>query len=236
MTCSVELQGTLAVGGGCGCSGDGSGSSASKSLSLGCSGVVFGQVGETPCPVTIQTAGAPGDVFVDLPGTAGLGSSQLLFVKTNAPMVLRIGAAPAELPGSGASFPVVMVGTEVLGFEVDAVSVSAAFDAGSTTAQSAASQINQAAIAAGLTYLPASVSSSGQLLLTGQKTGWQGTVEITTALASVGFAALSDAVGEGADLPIYGLSLNQFSSTGAPTLVQISGIGQVEVFAAGAAA
>lgn len=235
MACNVELQGTLSVGGGCGCSGDGSGSSASKSLSLGCSGASFGQVGETPCPVYVQTAGAPGDAFVTLPGTAELGAIQLLYVKTTAPMVLRVGAEEASLEGAGAAFPVVMAGSEVLDFKADGVAVSVAFDAGSTTAQSAAQQINQAAIAAGLSYLPASVASSGQLELSGVKTGNQGSIEITGALASVGFSSATKVYGEGADLrgSVFLLQLDPSSS---PGRVQISGVGQVEVFAAGAAA
>jgi hypothetical protein len=236
MGCQLTLSGKLTVGGpGCGCSG---GSSPTKTLSLSgaCLGESYAAISGTDCPTLIQTIGIPGAVWQDLPALNGLRNIRFLYVAAKAPMLLRIGATVATLLGSGVSFPVTLAGGEVFAFTVDGVAVSTTFSSGSKTAAAIVTAINQAAVGAGLSFFPASVDTLGQVRLSGLKTGKDGSVVITTALAAIGFAAVASAVGGGADLSVNGTQLLQFAEDGAPTRVQISGHGWVEVLAGGAAA
>lgn len=236
MSCLVSLVGKVSVGGGdCGCSGSG-GVSKQQPLDLGCNGTQYAAVVSTDCPTQVQTTGVVGAEFVDLPGTDGIGGFQLLVVKTQTVMRLRIGGAAATLLGSGASFPTGFSGGESLTFEADGVEVDATFTAAAQSAVQVAQEINQAAIGAGLTYLPATVDATGQLRLSGRLTGSEGTLEITGALAALGFASPVLVVGAGSDVDVNGAFLAQFDSSAAPARVQISGNGRVEVLAAGMAA
>lgn len=236
MGCSVTLTGKLAVGGeGCGCAGNGA-PSKQVPLAFACQGLNYGAIVSTDCPVQVQTFGVPGTLWQELPGGA-LGSYRLLYLLTKAPMKLRVGAAPAALVGSAAAFPVTLAGGETFTPVVDGVAVPVTFTSGAKTAAQIATAINQAAVGAGLTTLPASVDVSGQVRIAGTKTGDQGAIAVTTALASIGFASTSAAAkGAGSDLSVNGLALLQFDEASAPTRIQISGSGMVEVLAAGAAA
>lgn len=234
-SCSLQLSGAIVIGGaGCGC-GDGSGQKV-QPLAFSCSNTYYGAIASTDCAQQVSTSGALGDNWVELPLSDAIGQFQLLFAKSNAPIRLRIGAAEAEVAGSGAVFPHVFAGGEILAFDVDGVSVSTTFTSGSKSAAVVALAINQAALAAGLLFLPASVGSDGQLRLRGAKTGIQGSVDITTPLAAVGYAsAAALALGEGEDINVNGLYLSQFSSSAAPERIQVSGSAQIEVLVAGTA-
>jgi hypothetical protein len=184
----------------------------------------------------VQTAGVLGTHWTELvPGQ--LKNFQLLYFRSRmVPMRLRIGAAPATLLGSGASWPVLFAGGETFTPVVDGVAVPVTFTAGSRSAQQVATLINQAAVGAGLMALPASVDATGQLRLTGSATGEQGLLTVTTALAAIGFASTAARdVGAGTDLDVNGLCLLQFEEQTAPTRIQVSGVGWVEFLAAGAA-
>jgi hypothetical protein len=234
-SCSLQLSGTLIVGGdGCGC-GEGAGQKI-QPLAFACSSTYYGAIASTDCAQQVLTAGAIGDNWAELPIAGALGAFHLLFVKSNAPIRLRIGADAAELAGAGAVFPHVFAGGETFAFDVDGVSVPVSFTAGSKTAAVVAQVINQAAIGAGLSFLPASVGTDGQLRLRGLKTGSQGSVDITTALAAIGYASAdAEALGEGSDVDVNGLFMTQFNTSGAPTRIQVSGSAQIEVLAAGSA-
>lgn len=236
-TCSLTLSGQIVVGGpGCGCSGS---DLSQKLVGLGfaCSGQIYQAIGGTDCAVPIATAGAAGAVFQELPNVSSIGGFQLLALKSSAKVVLRIGAAPAELLGAGGVFPTLFSGGQTFTFTVDAVSVPVVFQAGDQTAAQVVSRINQAAIAAGLTFLPAFVQTSGQVGLRGVATGDAGLVDITLANATVGFAsAASEAHGAGDDLTVNGLALMQFDPGSPPERIQISGSANIEVLAAGLAA
>jgi hypothetical protein len=235
MGCQITLTGKLVVGGeGCGgCSGG----SPSKQLplSFACSGKTYGAVVSSDCPQQIQTLGALGVTWQDLIGVGQIGAYQLLYLLTKTAMRLRIGAAEASLLGNGASWPVVFAGTETFAPVVDGVTVPVAFTAATRTAAQTATAINQAAVGAGLGFLPASVDPvTGQLRISGRQTGTQGTVTIATALAAIGFGSTSAvAVGSGSDLDVNGLQVLTFEGSTAPTRIQISGQGQIEVLAAG---
>jgi hypothetical protein len=237
MSCLVNLTGKITVGGDCGCSGGGSGGAPTKQqpLSFACQGVNYPAIVSTDCPQQIQTPGVIGASWVDVPGQGTLANYRLLYVLTKAPMALRIGAAAATLLGSGGTFPTGFVGGETFAFEADGIAVPVVFTSGAQSAAQVVAQINQAAVGAGLTYLPATVDTTGQVRLTGKATGVQGSIEITTANAVVGFAAATTVAGSGSDVRINGLFLAQFDEQAAPTRIQISGQGQVEVLAAGSA-
>jgi hypothetical protein len=235
--CGLQLQGALIVGGagGCGCS---SGADTKVvNLALACAAAFFGAVASTECAQAVSTAGALGDNWVELPVSEAVGGIQFAYVKTTAPVMLRIGAAPAELAGASGAFPTGFVGGETFAFTVDGVAVATTFTSGAQSALQVATQINQAAVGAGLAFLPASVQTNGQLMLRGLKTGSQGSVDITTANATVGYPSASGfAEGEGQDIPVSGLFLNQFDQLTAPERIQISGVASVEVLLAGSAA
>lgn len=234
MACQLTLQGNVVVGGhGCGCDG---GSQKIQGLSFACPQTLFQGIGGTDCAVQIITPGAPGDNFVELPGSGMVGTYQLLIVRTTAPVVLRVGAAPAELLGVSGSFPTSFAGGETFAVTVDGVAVAATFTSGDQSAAQVAARVNQAAIAAGLTFLPVSVQTNGQLRIRGLKTGVDGSLDITTANATIGFpSAAAEAIGGGVDQDVNGLLVQQFPSSAAPTRIQISGSAQVEVLAAGTA-
>ena len=237
MGCLVSLTGKVIVGGGndCGCSGSGA-PSKQQPLELACPGKQYPATVSTDCPTQVQTFGSPGAEFVDLPGTSALGNMQLLVVRTRASMVLRVGAAPALLVGASGTFPTGFAGGETFAFTVDLTPVPVVFTAAAQTAAQVAQEINQAAIGAGLSFLPARVMTNGQLELTGLATGLQGSLAVTTANAVIGFPSIATAVGAGRDHKINGLFIAQYDNDDAPTRVQISGQGYVEALAAGAAA
>lgn len=236
MTCQLTLQGQLQVGGsGCGC-GSGSVSQRLLGLDFACPGVLYQSIGGTDCQVPLSTAGAPGDVFVDLPNVSAIARFALLALKTTAKVVLRLGAEVAELLGSGGTFPTGFAGGETFAFTVDGVAVAVTFTNGAQSAQQVANQINAAAALAGLAFLPASVQSSGQLALRGQKTGVAGSVAVTTANATIGYPSNTALdTGAGQDVPVNGLFITQFDPSTGPTRIQISGSAQIEVLAAGSA-
>ncbi len=238
MGCQVTLSGKLVVGGeGCGCSGIGGAPTKQQPLAFACSGRTYGAVVSSDCDQQIQTLGVPGTTWQDLIGAGQIKAYQLLYLLTKAPMKLRIGAAEAALVGSGAAWPVVFAGGETFTPVVDGVAVPVSFTAGTRTAAQTATATNQAAVGAGLGFLPASVDVTGQLRLVGQLTGAQGSVTVTTALAAIGFGSTSlRAVGAGADMNVDGLQVFSFDASNAPTRIQISGQGQIQVLAAGTAA
>ncbi len=232
--CSLTLTGQLIVGGSnCGACSDGSGSNQTiKGLGFACSSIYFQAVKSTECPEALQTLGAVGDAFVELP--VELAAYHLLLVKSSAPVVVRVGAAPAILTGTGGVFPA-NLDTQLFAFTQDGVPVSFSFVGNGLTAAQVALQINQQALADGVAIdaLPASVNSGGLLVLTGKNTGVQGSIVITTGIAATGFTTGESAVGEGADLNVNGTALVQFDQTNAPTRIQISGTAQIEVLVAG---
>lgn len=233
---TVELKGQIVVGGSV-CSdpcGDPA-SSKVQGLGLRCTATSFEAVQSTDAALDVVTPGSPGDAFVELPATDALDRIELLFVRANARVVLRIGAGEASVLGVGGAF--VLGGGETLDLDVDGTAFTTTFPA-TATAQEVANQINAAAAIAGLAFQPASVDS-GQLRISGDATGSGGSVTVVggTAAAGLGLAGLSD-VGDGEDVDVTGVFLAEFGrgSTTAPRRVQISGIARVEILAAGEAA
>jgi hypothetical protein len=159
----------------------------------------------------------------------------MLYLKSSAPVRLRIGAAPAELLGTSGTFPTLFAGGEDFDVTVDGTVVATTFTSGAQSAAQVAAQINQAAIGAGLAFLPAFVQTNGQLGLRGSATGSQGSLVITDPNATIGFASASSATGEGEDVNVSGLLLTQFDPSQAPERIQVSGSALIEVLAAGAA-
>ncbi len=233
----VELQGVITVGDGAGCGPcTAPGSMKSQGIALACSSKYYEAIVSSDAPIAVATPGAVGAAWIDLPVTSALEQIELLLVRSNAPMRLRLGAEPAQLIGEGATYPTGFVGGETLVLELDGVPLSLAFTSGAQTAQQVANQINAAAALAGFAYMPASVQG-GQLALEGRATGVQGNVDVASgsAVTALGFTALETAQGEGEDLDFNGLYLVEYGrgASYAPSRVQISGTGSIEVFAAG---
>lgn len=231
----VELQGVITVGDGAGCGPcTAPGSMKSQGMALRCA-QSYEAVVSTDAPFTVATAGALGSAWDELPAVDALDKIELLFVRGASPMRLRVGADVAKVLGVAGTFPTGFVGAESLVVELDGVPLSVAFTSGAQTAQQVVNQVNAAAMLAGLTYLPASVSG-GQVLIAGQLTGVQGSVEIVsgTALTALGLVA-GTTLGAGSDVDFYGLYLVEYGrgQATAPSRIQISGSGSIEVFAAG---
>lgn len=234
MTCTVQLVGSVSVGGSCGCTGFTAGGSAPSSktmgLSFSCTGTTYGAVNSSDCPININTA-----TFIELPGSDAVGDFQLVSIKSSSLVTLRVGAAAATVSGVGGSFPTGFSGGEAFDFDVDGTNVAGTFTVAAQNITDVLSELNQAAIAAGLAYLPFTASTSGQVTVTGVATGSDGSVVVNTTIAALGFTAATTVFGSGDDLAVNGLFLSQFNPTSAPTRIQIMGIAQVEILLAGAA-
>lgn len=220
----------------CGCS-DGA-SRTLVPLDFGCSAQSFQQAVQAE-DVRIQTSGAIGDQWVDLPVVQQLQAVELLYVRSSAQVRLRIGAAPATLTGSGGTFPTGFAGAETFNVTIDGVAVAVTFQAGDQTAAQVAARINAAAALAGLASPRVTVSTTtGQLAISGVLTGAQGSVAVTggTGRTQIGFAGTPSDVGDGADVDVQGVYLNQFPrSPNAPLRIQASGIATMDIIAAGRA-
>lgn len=206
-------------------------------LSLGeCPTKQFETICECPTPMPISTPGLIGSVFVDVPLLEEFTAIEFLLLQTNAQVIVRINAAAARLLGVGGVFPTTFAGGETLNFTVDGTAIAVVFTVAAQAAQDVVNEINAAAALAGLTDMPASVDVSGQIALGGILTGAAGTVAVTggTGAAALGFAGTPSAVGGGDDVSVQGIAVLEFPrSPNAPTRIQLSGIAQVEILAAG---
>lgn len=230
MSCSLVLDGHISVGGeGCGCSDSSGASSTVRGLSLSCQSDSFEAIKSTDCAVQIATLGTPGQNWAELPIT--LSAYKFLSLKSSAAIKLRIGAAPAAAEGAGAAYPATTLNAVTWDLEVDGVAFTTTFAGSSLSVAQVAAQVNAAAMLAGLAFPPASVSSTGQLKISGLLTGATGAL-LADALAALGFASAVDTVGAGADLDVWGSYLQQFGNA-MPARIQISGNAKVEILAAG---
>lgn len=233
---SISLRGSLDVGlDPCCSSGCGAQDRTVRALGLRCSTQSYQSIVETGAPLRIQTLGAVGSDFVDLDVLESLAAIEFLYVKTDAPIELRIGAAAARVTGSGGVFPTGFAGGETLTLTIDTVPVSVAFLVGDQTAAQVAARINGACALAGLPTPRASVATSGQLQIDGVETGTEGAVAITggTGGAALGLSGRS-ALGSGADVPVWGMFLTEFGNyPNVPARIQVSGIASVSIVAAG---
>lgn len=236
MAGNIQIVGQIIAGAsGCGgCSGD---STKVQALELGCAQAYSGAVVSTDVPLSIASPLA----FVDLPLLEQLSAIELLFLKTNSPLTVRIDAHEAELLGVGGVFPTGFAGGETLNVEIDALApLAVVFLVGDQSAAQVAARINAAAALAGYAFMPASVVG-GQVQLEGVATGEDGSVVVTggTAQAALGFTAITNdtAEGEGRDEPIGGMLLVEFDKTRAPTRIQVKGSASaVTLMAAGPSA
>lgn len=235
---SLLLRGSLDVGAGCGgcggCSGCGS-DRTMRALGLRCPGSSYYQsVVATGAPIRVQTTGAPGDEFVDLDLLADLIGVEFLYVKSDAPIVLRLDAEAARVVGSGGTFPTGFAGGETLTLDVDGTAVTATFQVGDQTAAQVVARINGACAIAGLPTPRASVSGT-QVAVDGVLTGPEGNVDVTggTGAATLGLSGAS-AVGSGQDIPVWGTFLAEFRTyPDSVSRVQVSGQASLSIVAAG---
>lgn len=237
MTAQLTLKGSLTTGGDCPAACGGGGDSTVIKLSSRCSPGFYQSAVSTPVPLVVQTLGLPGVQFVDLDILDSLTAIEFLYVKSNARIVLRIGADEAVLSGTGATFPTGFVGAETLITNIDGISVTTTFLVGDQTAVQVVARINAACALAGLSTPRASVSqSTGQILIRGTATGASSFVQVTggTGATILGFSGTPIAHGAGADVQLNGTFLIEFPvSPDAPTRIQVSGQATVQLEAAG---
>lgn len=243
MSGSLNLRGTLEVNGQNCVTSCPPGSTPDRhtlGLSLGeCPTKIFETICECPTPLRIATSGAVGQNFEDVPLLEEFTAIEFLMLQTNAEIIARINAAAATLLGVGGVFPTTFVGAETFNFTVDGTAIAVIFTAAAQAAQDVVNEINAAAALLGLTAMPARVDTSGQIALTGVLTGTAGTVVVTggTGAATIGFPATPSAVGGGDDVRVQGLAMIEFPRfPNAPTRIQLSGVAQVEILAAGRSA
>ncbi len=242
MSDALSFKATLEVGGNsCASSCGGAGDRSIKSISFGCDQLYFQTIVETADPIRIATIGAVGDQFVDLGLLQQLGAIEFLYLRSNTPVMLRVGAAPAVVVGVGATYPTGFVGGETLTMTIDGISVSVTFTSGAQTAAQVCDQINAACALVGLpTPRSAVVAGSGQVSVFGIATGSQGSVVITggSGAADLGLTGLS-ALGRGEDI-VTSMFINLFTRAGnvppPPARIQISGNAQITILAAGLSA
>jgi hypothetical protein len=233
MAGQLELSGTITIAGD-DCSCVGAGDSLVKAIGSECP-TGYQTCVATAKPISVATTGVLGAEFVDLDLLDSLTRIEFLYVRSNAEIILRIGAAPAQLDGSGGTFPTTFAGGETLNLTIDTVSFIVTFDVADQTAAQCAARINAAAALAGLATPRASVLASGELSINGVLTGSAGGVAVTggTGAATLGLA-VSSVVGSGADVNVLGTFLNEFPrNTNAPSRVQVSGVASVSVVAGG---
>lgn len=240
MTDSISLKGVLEVGGGVCVSSCGGADRSTKSIALRCAtGQQFQSAVETAEPIRVSTPGVPGASFVDLALLGDLTSIELLYVKSDQPIVLRVGAAEPELSGTGGTFPTLFVGGETLLLDFDGTAVTVTFAAGDQTAAQVAARINAECALVGLATPRATVQTSGQILITGLGTGSGADLSVIggTGAATVGFAGTPSDTGAGADVPVWGTFLAEFGVTGSPPApparIQVSGNANLTIVAAG---
>lgn len=235
MSKTITLKGSLEIGGDqCSTGCDTAGDKTVRALSLRCTQSYFQGADSTDIPIQISTAGAIGDAWVELPSTSDLETIEFLMVRSDQPVRLRIGAGPAVASASGATFPTGFSGGETLTFDLDGTSVSVVFTSGAQTAAQCANEINAACALLGLATPVASVSTTGQLKLTGVLTGVDGSVSVTggTGRAALGFA-IAEVFGTGEDVDVRGLYMQELPQPSTVTRVQISGQATISVVAAG---
>lgn len=239
MSNQITLQGSLLLGAD-GCSPCGSGGSTNRhALALRCSAYYQTVVDTVPsAPIQLATPGAVGAAFVDLDLLGDLTSIEFLYVRSSAPIQVRIGAAEARMVGIGAAFATVL-NSETLNLEFDGTAVAVVFVVPSdTTGAAIVNRINAACALAGLPTPRASLDTAGQLVLTGMTTGEDGAVEVVsgTASAKLGLTNGTTAHGAGADVPANGTLMIEFPSYGdpaTPTRIQFSGTATLDVVAGG---
>lgn len=172
--------------------------------------------------------------FIRLPLTQDFSSIQLLALRTSGPVTLRLRGQGARVE-TAASFPTAMLAGQALAFTLDAIGVAMTFAAGEDTASEVAARINSSAALAGLTYYPASVTTTGQVAIEGAVTGPTGALSAFSgaAAATLGLSAFVGAQGAGSDIAVDGLFIAQFPKPGDLTRVEINGTASVSVLAAG---
>jgi hypothetical protein len=235
---NLLLSGHLQPGGdGCGCSSGANGGS--RKLSFACGTEYFQTIVGTEAPIRVATAGILGAEFVDLDILDQLDAIEFLYMTSDQPVMLRLGAQEAQLLGTAIVFPVNTLGGETFIFEIDGVPVTYTAPAGSfATIAALANALNGAAAAAGLATprFTAPSATPTSLLISGIETGIGGNVTIGngTLNAQIGFTNGQTANGSGSDVTFQGLWMTQFQKYPlAPTRVQISGSANIQVLAAG---
>lgn len=231
----LQSKGYIAQGNGCGGCGGGCGGCGSASAAQPFD-LCFRNGGETYAAARSgeQLVSTVALAFVDLVGADQFDSIELVAVRSSGPVVLRINGLPATFataclwPNAGLSGLTLQLG-------IDGTPVNTTFVSGDDTADEVARRINAAAALAGLRYPPASVNLLGQVQLEGALTGPQGVLSAPggTSLSALGLSSQLGVFGTGADIPVDGLYVNQFTRAKGAKSIQVSGQATLSVLVAG---
>lgn len=235
---SVTTNGYLQAGGsGCGCGSDADGGGTTIPLAMQCARPFQSVVSGSQ---RVQTAGAVGDEFVEVPMLDAFVGIELLYVKTTNAMRLCIDAGPAELESDALTLPTGFGGGEALTFIVDdTTTVPVVFDVADQSLAQVVARINAACALAGLPTPRCEAVGSTKLKLIGVRCGLDpaapanASVEVTVQPPEIPFTT-TQAFADGAHLDVNGMLLVEFPSyPNAPRRLEVSGQGTIEILAAG---
>jgi len=244
MSKTVEIAGTLTCSDGC-CTGGQFSSPNAIDLGLGpkgCASALFYQSAIRQDGVQVQTQGVVGDQFVDLDCLDGFDSIELLYLRSSAPVQLRLSPTRPEAVSVGA-VPPTGFAAGVLGVRVrDEVGVEylATVDFSVTPAADRAAVVaalNGALGALGTPTPPGApvvaLNADNGLTVTSPGLGPLSLAELQDAGPILGGTVTQQGAGFD-EHPRTGLQVYEFErSPNAPTKIQISGTAVVDIFAAG---
>lgn len=204
-----------------------------RELSLG-QGCNAGSYYEASVSSSVVIAGSDP---VDLDCLDALTSIELLYIKSSAPVTVRINAIAAIAVGVGGTYPTGFGGGETLITTIDGTVVTTTFDVADQTLVQVINRVNSSMALAGIAT-PRADSSGGQLRITGVETAVDGTEGILsfagTGAATLGYTTPTTTDALGKDVPLYGAGLFEFErAPNAPTKVQAYGDATIDIVAAG---
>lgn len=162
------------------------------------------------------------------PGCAtSLSSIEMLYMRCDAPLTLRIGGAVARVVGVAGTYPTLFAGGETMTVAIDGGAVNTVtFQATDQSLTDVVERVNSELVLAGLPPAVYALAVGSQLAIQGLKTGPEGIVNITggTALATLGLTA-GTSLGAGSDMVVNGsVGPIEFYKVGAPTTIQVKGV------------
>jgi len=243
MAKTVEVTGALTVQADAGVSGSGQ---TIRQLALG-TGSTWQRTYDAVVTTQDEIAtlgGVTGGVFQDLSCLDQLSEVQMLYIKSDNSIVIRLYAVPASAVASAGVYPTTFGGGEIMTVTIDGVAVVVTFDVADQTVAQVVARVNAAMALAGIAT-PRASAVAGQLRIDGVSTavGASGIGQLSFAGAAavqLGMDAGSSptiADAQGQDSTLAGLTLMEFPSSGsvAPTAAQVSGTATIDVVAAGRA-
>ena len=241
MAKTIQLSGDLTISAG-GCAVPGADAILLGIGAPGCPGQVFYETCLRSGQQQINTGAVLGNQFVDLDCLDGLTGIELLYIRSTAPVQLRIDPTRPEV-ASLVAVPAIGLAAGVLAVTVraeDATEYSAAVDFSTTPAANAAAvanALNGALGAVGAVTPPdgpiVRIGAGGALTVTAPGIGPLSRATLTDAGTILGGTVTADGTSTDEE-PFSGLLVKEFRrAPNAPTKIQISGQASIDVMGAG---